>query len=210
MPKLSLKQKLHQSINLGGICAVASALREPQLLKPHLRAADVSCIDWHRIRNAGYTGVVLDKDNTITPPHANTLHKQAKSGVHAALEAFDGNVVILSNSAGQAQYDMEDADAMALESALDIKVLRHASRKPQSNAHLEFALQQQMHCKPEQLVVVGDRLLTDVLLGHRLGAYTVHVLPLEPRKDDVTVRFSRCLEHAVARKAAAHDPPEES
>jgi predicted HAD superfamily phosphohydrolase YqeG len=41
----------------------------------------------------------------------------------------------------------------------------------------------QMELTPEQTIVVGDQMLTDVYGGNRLGLYTVLVLPISVKDE---------------------------
>ena len=200
---LSWRQQLHQSVNLGGVSALASVIKRPQLLQPHIRATNLSCVDWNAIRRAGITGCVVDKDNTVTTPHEHTVHNCAQNGMRALLDAFESNVVLVSNSAGQRTFDPTGKEADALERSLGSRILRHASRKPASNA---AEIKRELKCELDHVVVVGDRLVTDILYGNRMGTFTVHVLPLEPRRDNLAVRGSRFFEESVARLLKSSPP----
>ena len=54
--------------------AVTMALRvffrQQSLLMPHLECAEFADIDFEALRAAGFVGMVLDKDNTLTLPYA--------------------------------------------------------------------------------------------------------------------------------------------
>ena len=51
-------------------------------------------------------------------------------------------------------------------------------------------------CKAEQLVMVGDRYLTDIVYGNRMGALTIRTAPLtlhgEPRTVKLVWLASQC------------------
>ncbi|KAJ9120017.1 hypothetical protein QFC22_002914 [Naganishia vaughanmartiniae] len=77
------------------------AFVRPTALKPHLRVASVSHVDWTQLRREGYNAVVIDKDNCLTYPHRDSLDPSITKGWRALRAAFGpGNVLVVSNSAG--------------------------------------------------------------------------------------------------------------
>jgi len=52
---------------------------------------------------------------------------------------------------------------------------------------------------PEETVVVGDQIFTDIFGGNRMGLYTVLVSPLSKR-EFIGTRFMRLAERIVLRK----------
>ena len=65
------------------------------LAVPQLQVHDISCVDWAALRSAGFTGVVFDKDNTLTVPYVNTVHPPLAESLAQCLAVFDGRAVIL-------------------------------------------------------------------------------------------------------------------
>lgn len=45
-------------------------------------------------------GVLFSQDNTITAPYEDDVHPLVKEGLQRCMEAFEGRVCIMSNSAG--------------------------------------------------------------------------------------------------------------
>jgi len=95
-----------------------------------------------------------------------------------------------------------------MESALGIPVLRHASKKPAGRVD---ELEAQLGVKAHEMVMVGDRYLTDVLYGNRHGMATVRVAPLVLVGESLGVAAARAIENAVVRRcrAAGVQPPEQ-
>lgn len=143
--------------------------------------------------------MVFDKDNTLTAPYARDVHPDAAPALEEARREFGGDVVLLSNSAGLAQYDPDGAVAEALEADLGVRVLRHASKKP---AGTPAALERHFGCDATRLVMVGDRYLTDVVYGNRLGMFTVRVAPFTEAGEPVVVRAVRALEDSLVSRWA--------
>jgi len=84
------------------------------------------------------------------------------------IETYQGRVVILSNSAGSKETYLADK----LERELDVRVLRHAKKKPACSAEILEHFPSVSH---KDITVIGDRLFTDVLMANRMGAMTVWV-----------------------------------
>eukprot|EP00041_Stephanoeca_diplocostata_P008731 m.129154 g.129154 ORF g.129154 m.129154 type:complete len:182 (-) comp17453_c0_seq21:975-1520(-) len=102
-----------------------------------------------------------------------------------------GNTVIFSNSAGSSD-DPSFKEAIDLERSVGIPVLRHGTKKPMGfetiSAHFATGT-------PEQLVMVGDRIFTDVVFGNSNGMLTIKTEPLTTHGDNAAVRLVRELEN---------------
>jgi HAD superfamily phosphatase (TIGR01668 family) len=70
----------------------------------------------------------------------------------------------------------------------------YSARKPMTRA-FKRALKD-MKMKNEEVVVIGDQLLTDVLGGNRLGLHTILVVPVAS-SDGFWTRFNRKLERII-------------
>ncbi|MED1863165.1 YqeG family HAD IIIA-type phosphatase [Fictibacillus nanhaiensis] len=70
----------------------------------------------------------------------------------------------------------------------------YSARKPMTKA-FKRALKD-MKLKNEQVVVIGDQLLTDVLGGNRIGLHTILVVPVAS-SDGFWTRFNRKIERII-------------
>ncbi|MBY6035403.1 YqeG family HAD IIIA-type phosphatase [Fictibacillus nanhaiensis] len=70
----------------------------------------------------------------------------------------------------------------------------YSARKPMNKAFKRALLD--MKLKNEEVVVIGDQLLTDVLGGNRLGLHTILVVPVAS-SDGFWTRFNRKLERII-------------
>lgn len=70
----------------------------------------------------------------------------------------------------------------------------YSARKPMTKA-FKRALKD-MKLKNEQVVVIGDQLLTDVLGGNRLGLHTILVVPVAS-SDGTWTKFNRKIERVI-------------
>jgi phosphatidylglycerophosphatase GEP4 len=186
-----------QSINTKALLTLASVVRRPSLMVPHVSLENVSQLSYAALKErCGIRAIIFDKDNTLTAPYGMAIHPDASQGLQDAKSVFGENVAIMSNSAGTLD-DPGYEDARRIEEALGIPVIRHDEKKP---GGLEEVLAHFQMVDPAELCVVGDRLLTDIVFGNIYGMLTVHTLPLcsglENRQDNKVAKAVRRVENA--------------
>lgn len=186
-----------QSLNTKALATLAYVIRHPTVLVPHVSVANVSELNYTALKEgAGVKAIVFDKDNTLTAPYGNEIHRDAKKGLESAKEIFGSeNVAIMSNSAGT-KDDPGYEDANRIEEALGIAVIKHDEKKP---GGLDEVLSHFDMDDPAALCMVGDRLLTDVVFGNLYQMLTVHTLPLckgeENKADNKPSKIIRYIEN---------------
>jgi phosphatidylglycerophosphatase GEP4 len=67
-----------QFFNLNAILSFSHALRNRQLLVPSLSCGSVRSVPFAELKSSGYTGVIFDKDNTLTLPYSDELPEESK------------------------------------------------------------------------------------------------------------------------------------
>jgi len=120
-----------------------------------------------RLKAAGVRLVLADLDNTLAP-YEEPLPSPALRAWKAALEAEGVTLFVVSNS----RKSRRCPDFCA---ALDIPFVRHAG-KPGTKGFQEAL--RQTGCKPEEAVMVGDQIFTDIWGANRAGIATVLTKPL--------------------------------
>lgn len=187
-----------QSINTKALLTLASVVRRPALMVPHVTVRNIGELNYTALRDSvGIQAVIFDKDHTLTAPYVNQLHPLAVSGLRSCLRVFGRDrVAILSNSAGTSSDDVDFRDAVALEEALGVPVIRHVEKKP---GGLQEVLTHFGLTDPATICVVGDRLLTDIVFGNLHGMLTVHTMPFadveSSAKDNWTAKLLRPVEN---------------
>ncbi|KAJ1985754.1 hypothetical protein H4R33_003792 [Dimargaris cristalligena] len=184
-----------QSFNGPGIRAAASVLWRPRLLIPHQVVTDIRAVDFSALRKQGIRAIGFDKDNCLTRPYESTLYPPFRGAWEQCLETFGADhVVIVSNSAGTPD-DSGYTQAQTIERDLGVPVLRHPIKKPAGGDELlaHFA-----PLPPSQIAFVGDRLMTDIVFGHRYGLFTIWTRQIVSAKGDnpVAARL-RGLEYRI-------------
>ncbi|MBI5398421.1 YqeG family HAD IIIA-type phosphatase [Candidatus Woesearchaeota archaeon] len=177
-----------------------------ELAIPHFCVADIRSVSPQKLQGHGFRGVIFDKDNTITAPYVNEIYATIADAFAAFQDTYGKRIVIMSNSAGT-KDDWDHEDAKKIEDDLCITVLRHDRKKP---GGIEAALDY-FDCKPSQLVMIGDRIFTDIVFGNRYGMLTIHTALLTEEGDLGAAVKARRYELALlerwkkqGKKAPAH------
>ena len=152
-----------------------------QLFKPDLIVAGpVSDLSFEWLKAQGVAGLILDLDDTLLALGEQIVNTRVVEWVARARLEFA--VWIVSNNPNRLFIE-----TIAL--SLSLPYINRAA-KPSRRA-LRRALEA-MQLPAEQVAIVGDRLLTDILAGNRLGLTTVLVEPPGP---------SRALRGSLLRRA---------
>ncbi|EPS69917.1 haloacid dehalogenase superfamily protein, partial [Genlisea aurea] len=193
-----LKAALGQRVNLEGIAhAVGIIFKERNLAIPHALVQDIRYVDWIELKNKGFEGVIFDKDNTITAPYSLTLWPILEPSMAACKSVFGSNIGIFSNSAGLLEYDPDGVKAKAVEDAIGINVIRHCEKKPVGTAD---EIERHFRCESSRLIMVGDRIFTDVVYGNRNGFFTILTDPLTSAEEPLIVRQVRLVEMRILKQ----------
>ena len=199
------RHALGQYCNTQGLRTfLSSLLYHRAYFTPHLRVPSVAALDYAALKARGIEHIVFDKDNTVTVPYERRYAsmKIHDSLIHYCVGVFGhSNVAFLSNSAGSSD-DKDHHEAVDCEHVLGIQFIRHKQKKP---AVREDILRHFGTSRPDTICVVGDRVLSDIVMGNQFGMFTVLVDPIDPSKDNFVVRLVRRFEsRLVGRQSAEH------
>ncbi|KAH8549369.1 mitochondrial PGP phosphatase-domain-containing protein [Umbelopsis sp. PMI_123] len=196
-----------QSLNVSGILNAFRVFRNPSLIIPHLVVDDIRQIDYKKLKQQGVKVIAFDKDNCLTAPYENRIAVDFEPAWKLCKDTFGHDrVIIVSNSAGT--EDDTNHHQISVERTLGVPVLRHAIKKPGGGAALLERFQGV--AKPKEMVMVGDRLFTDVLFGNLNGTVTVLTRKIISEKGDNAIaarirRFEHRLLDALLRRKV--EPP---
>lgn len=168
------------NLNLSGFFNVFKLLAKPSLCLPHATVSQFSDLPYP-LRNA-FSGqseklqikaVVLDKDDCFAYPETNLVHPPYAERFRQLQEEFPGkSLVVVSNTAGATSYDRDGRLASELESATGVTVLSHKIKKPGCKDEIMAHFRKHPEVgvtHPSQVVVIGDRLMTDMMLANMMG-----------------------------------------
>ncbi len=137
-------------------------LLEPNLVLGH----SIFSLTPEILRQNQLKGLVLDVDETLVPIHTTTTSAELKRWV--AQFKPDTSIWLASNNLSKSRIEK-------IARSLDVPYIAGAA-KP-SRRKLRHAIAA-MALPIEQVAMVGDRVFTDVLVGNRLGMFTILVEPV--------------------------------
>jgi len=164
---------------------------------PHLRVRDISRINPEKLKQCGIKGIVFDKDNTLTIPYESSIHPRIQESFKHFCSVYKDQMVICSNFAGT-KDDLGYKKARKIEDDLGISVLRHKQKKP---GGIE-CVRDYFDCSLSELVVFGDRIITDVVFANKYGMLSILTEPLT-EKENKAISKTRAYEVCLIDKFIA-------
>jgi HAD superfamily phosphatase (TIGR01668 family) len=131
--------------------------------------------------------LVLDVDRTLLPRRKATLPPQAELWLRHARERLP--LHLLSNNPSRRRIGSV-ADTLGLPYTTSAGKPRRAALR---------RVLQELDLAPARVALVGDRLFTDVLVGNRMGLFTVLVKPIDPDGEPCRQDRLQNLELRMAR-----------
>lgn len=171
---------------------------------PFALATDFGDIRFSKLKERGIKCVVFDKDNTLTAPYQSLwFNGRLKDCMDDCKGEFGTtNVAICSNTAGSLRDKTKNnyAEAEALQVILGIKVIKHDLNKPNTpiseiiehfNANRRQEIGDYHELLPQEIAIIGDRLVGDILWGNSQGMMTIKTDPLTLEGENWAVRWVR-------------------
>lgn len=141
-------------------------------------------IDYQRMYDRGYRGVIYDIDNTLVPHGAppderavKHFEKLRETGIQFCLISNnkEPRVASFAEGIGGAFYIFD-------------------AHKPSRKAYMEAVAK--MGLMKSQVFFVGDQIFTDVYGARRAGLYSILVNPIHP-KEEIQIVLKRFLEKII-------------
>lgn len=145
----------------------------------------VTDIDPSKLVEQGIQAVLLDLDNTLVPWQKVGVPDAVRQWVDS-LKRAGLRLCLVSNTRRRRRLEV-------LAKRLDIAYVPRAFKPRRSG--LRQALEK-LQATPEQAVMIGDQIFTDVWGGNRMGMRTILVLPMA-RREFIGTRVSRLLERIL-------------
>jgi phosphatidylglycerophosphatase GEP4 len=156
---------------------------------PSCSARDIRGIDFGALREAGFRAICFDKDNTLTRPYEDALYPPFEEALEECKRHFE-KIAILSNSAGS-RDDANGKEAQALRDNLGLPIIRHRWKKPNCGDEVV----KHFRVLPAQIVLIGDRLFTDIYLANNSGMLSIHTRPISLQNDNPAAMKIRNVEN---------------
>ncbi len=157
------------------------------LLTPDLTVDDIHSVDYNRLYADGYRLALLDVDNTLA---LHGSHQPDEFAIEAVRKIQAAGLICRIISNGSSRRVSGFAKAIGLSF--------YANALKPSTRGIHKALESE-HCRPEQTLLVGDQLLTDVLAARRAGLMAVLVKPRSP-SEAWNIRIKRLIERILLGK----------
>lgn len=151
---------------------------------PNQHVQDIFEITPELLKEKGITGIITDLDNTLVAWDVADATPEIIKWFQR-MEEHDINVIIISNN---------KEERVRLFSEPLKRPFVYSARKPLKRAFKKAA--RQMDLKKEEVVVIGDQLMTDILGGNSAGFYTILVVPIV-QTDGMWTRINRQLERRI-------------
>lgn len=155
-------------------------------IKPDYNLKNIYEINFEELKLQGIKCIMFDLDSTVMRSKSATFEPETINWFNTFINDFE--VAIISNNPDK-DY-IENASKIA-----PCRVIGHA-KKPNPDIAKKYL--DEVGIKPEQAVMVGDRPLTDILVGKRLGSKTILVGSINPNENLLT-KFVRALERSTIK-----------
>ena len=140
-------------------------------------------IDFDRLYEDGYRGVIFDIDNTLVP-HGAPADERA-CALFAHLKELGYHCMLLSNN--------KEPRVKMFNDAVQVSYIYKAGKPNPANYRKAM---EQMGTDEKNTLFVGDQIFTDVYGANRTGIRTILVKPIHP-KEEIQIVLKRYLEKIV-------------
>lgn len=156
-------------------------------------AKSVFEIDLNELKAAGKKVIFTDLDNTLVGSAVKHPTPEIIGFIQRAKD-LGFEVLIMSNN---------NFERVALFSK-DLEITAHHKALKPLKLKMGRILK---NYRRDEVVMIGDQLMTDVLVAKRLGLYTILVEPIELKQDERRTKFNRQLEKIVVRSLKKRSLP---
>lgn len=151
-------------------------------LKPDYNLKNIYEIDLKALKEQGIKAIFFDLDSTIMVSKSGQYSEKTQEWLKIVDEDFF--IAVITNNK-KCEY------LQIVESVSSFQIIGNA-KKPSTKAMRK--LLGKINIKPSEVVLVGDRPLTDILAGKRLGTKTILVDSINAENEGLPTRFVRWLE----------------
>ncbi len=158
-------------------------------LRPTYAVERVTDINLEDLKAENIKGLIFDLDNTLMHPQTSYLPDDIEQWLDTVKNDF--KITILSNNP-YTHYVKAAGKRVGC-------VAYEKAGKPRRKAALKAL--KDLDLLPNQVAIIGDRPLTDIWVGQRLGMTTILVDPLLKHKEIWIIKYLRKLEKIFITKA---------
>ena len=140
-------------------------------------------IDFDKLYNEGYRGIIFDIDNTLVPHGAPADERAISLFRHLKETGF--SCMLLSNN--------KEPRVKMFNDAVQVKYM-HKAGKPKPSGYRKAM--EAIGCDTSNTIFVGDQIFTDVMGANLAGIRTILVKPIHP-KEEIQIVLKRFLEKPI-------------
>ena len=155
-------------------------------IKPDYNLKNIYEINFDELKEQGIKCVMLDLDSTVMQSKSATFTPETIEWFNTFIKDFE--VAIISNNTKNDYINQASQTAPC-------RVVGSA-KKPNPKVAKKYL--DEIGIKPSEAVMVGDRPLTDILVGKFLGCKTILVGSINP-KENLPTKLVRALERSTIR-----------
>jgi HAD superfamily phosphatase (TIGR01668 family) len=155
-------------------------------LSPKYYFDKISDIDLNKLKQKNIDTILLDLDNTLVPWYNNYIDPEIYNWLNN-IKMNNFKVCIISNGLS--------IRVKRISKELGFPFISNAI-KPSTRAIVKAL--KMLNSKPENTVIIGDQIFTDILAGNRLGLITILVKPLA-KVELITTKFIRIIEKKILK-----------
>lgn len=157
-------------------------------IKPDYNLKSIYDINFNELLKIGVKALLFDLDSTVMASKSGVYTQKTQDFLNKAKENFF--IAIVSNNHNENYINK-------VRKISDFPVLFDA-QKPKTIRIIKFL--QKYNIQPKDCAMIGDRPLTDILCGKKLGAKTILVDSINADYEKKIVRFVRMLERLSIKK----------
>ena len=150
---------------------------------------DIYSVNYQRLKELGIKLIIIDLDNTLGLVKDNIMPTKSKELVSKLKKDFI--IVVASNN-------FEKRVKLFVDNVCDYVSL---SLKP--TKRLSRIIKKRYHIDNKNIAIIGDQLVTDIILGNKVGYYTILTDPLG--EDGKVSFFNRVKEKRVKQEIQFRD-----
>lgn len=162
---------------------------------PDQRLLSIHDLDITTLKEMGKRGIIFDLDNTLGEQGTEKVNEKIKKLLKKLLQN-DFKIGILSNDKGFGRERLKDEFS-------GLPVVFNA-KKPRRGGYRKIIAR--MKIKPEETVMIGDQIFTDIYGANRLGIYSILVPPVNSTTDPYFTKIKRLIRNLLFYLLKYHSP----
>lgn len=151
---------------------------------PNRYTKSIQYITPEELKAQGIKAIITDLDNTLVGFDVSHATDEVIDWTKRMQEAGIMITIVSNNKHGRVS---------TFSTPLEIDFI-FAAKKPMGRAFRRAI--RKMNVRPDETVVIGDQLMTDVFGANRIGVYSILVIPVK-NKDEWKTKFNRFMEKRI-------------